>query len=166
MSKIDKELIESYRKIVLPFVSNKLYKTNFEGQGEADKIEFEQDFNAILDLAVSALHPTGDLISRDALKIDIDSLVLFKKRVREEIKAHIDKAPAVKTFTLEDMQNNFDLGAMSEAGKHDRPKGEWNYDEKGYFYCERCGRYPHDQYATTDFCPKCGADMRKGGQEE
>lgn len=47
-----------------------------------------------------------------------------------------------------------------------RPQGEWAFDEKGNFYCDQCGKYPHDQYATTNFCPKCGADMRKGGAKE
>lgn len=62
MSEISKELIENYRKIVLPFVSNQLYKANFEGQGETDKTEFEQDFNVILDLAIKALEerPQGE----------------------------------------------------------------------------------------------------------
>lgn len=47
----------------------------------------------------------------------------------------------------------------------ERPQGIWTFDEKGYFYCNKCGKYPRDQYATTDFCPLCGADMRKGGAE-
>ena len=37
----------------------------------------------------------NDLISREALKADIDNLRLFKPWVREEIKAHIDNAPTV-----------------------------------------------------------------------
>ena len=73
MNKISKELIENYRKFVLPFVSNRLYKTNFEGQGETDKAEFERDFNEILDLAISALNPAGDLISRAVLKNELNS---------------------------------------------------------------------------------------------
>lgn len=71
MSEINKELIESYRKIVLPFVSNQLCKADFEGQGEIDKTEFEQDFNEILDLAISSLNPQGDCISREALKEEV-----------------------------------------------------------------------------------------------
>ncbi len=43
---------------------------------------------------------------------------------------------------------------------NDRPQGTWMFDEKGYFYCDQCGKYPHDQYATTEFCPKCGACMQ------
>lgn len=80
MSKVSKELIEIYRKIVLPYVSNQLYKADFEGQGETDKIEFEQDFNKILDLAIKALEeerPQGDLISREALKEAINTYDKF-----------------------------------------------------------------------------------------
>ena len=40
-------------------------------------------------------------------------------------------------------------------------RGEWVFDEKGYFFCSECKRKPNDQYATTDFCPNCGADMRE-----
>ena len=54
----------------------------------------------------------------------------------------IDHAP-----TVEVLENN------------ERPHGEWAFDEKGYFYCDKCGKYPHDQYATIDFCPNCGAEM-------
>ena len=46
-----------------------------------------------------------------------------------------------------------------------RPKGKWididwdDYEESGWGYikCSNCGI---DQYDVTDFCPKCGADMR------
>ena len=95
MSEISKELIENYRKIVLPFVSNRLYKTNFEGQGEADKTEFEQDFNKILDLAISALNPTGDCISREVLK-DITYINKGNFNTVEGIREWIDNAPPVE----------------------------------------------------------------------
>ena len=35
------------------------------------------------------------------------------------IKKIIDEAPTVETYTLEDMQNNYDAGAAYEAAKHD-----------------------------------------------
>ena len=46
-----------------------------------------------------------------------------------------------------------------------RPKGEWKFNEHGSFYCSVCNGEPYDQYATTAFCPFCGADMRKGVTE-
>ena len=102
MSKISKELIENYKKIVLPYVSNQLYKANFEGQGETDKTEFEQDFNKILDLAIKALEeerPQGDLISREALKEAID--IFHQRTSLDEISINalyrlIDDAPTVE----------------------------------------------------------------------
>lgn len=46
-----------------------------------------------------------------------------------------------------------------------RSKGEWTTDEAGYFYCDKCKQHPYNQYAMTNFCPNCGADMQKGGAE-
>ena len=57
-------------------------------------------------------------------------------------------------------QKGFNDGYDTRREADQRPQGEWIFDEKGYFYCNQCGKYPHDQYATTDFCCKCGADMR------
>lgn len=81
MSKVSKELIESYRKIVIPFVAKKLYNMNFEGQGALDRAEFEQDCNEILDLAISALHPTGDSISREVINSEIEKRYCSKQCV-------------------------------------------------------------------------------------
>ena len=39
--------------------------------------------------------------------------------------------------------------------------GEWLFDKDGYFSCSVCGKKPHDQTTTTDYCPKCGA--KNGG---
>lgn len=37
--------------------------------------------------------------------------------------------------------------------------GRWIFDEKGYFFCSECKVKPNSQYATTDYCPNCGAKM-------
>ena len=45
----------------------------------------------------------------------------------------------------------------------DRPQGEW-IDIGGYEVCKNCHevkRFPHWNY-----CPLCGADMRKGADDE
>ena len=55
--------------------------------------------------------------------------------------------------------DNCDVDENGEV-HNERPQGVWTFDEKGYFYCDKCGKYPYNQYATTNFCPKCGADMR------
>lgn len=90
----------------------------------------------------------------------------------EDIKRVIDNFPTVegyKNVIVGGMNNPYNAGYMEgirQAYKElERPQGEWTFDERGYFYCGKCGKYPHDQYATTDFCPKCGANMQKGGAE-
>ena len=43
-----------------------------------------------------------------------------------------------------------------------KPKvGRWIFDEKGYFFCSECKVKPNNQYATTDYCPNCGAKMER-----
>ncbi len=41
----------------------------------------------------------------------------------------------------------------------ERKEGMWIFDEKGYFFCSECKVKPNSQYATTDYCPNCGAKM-------
>lgn len=38
-----------------------------------------------------------------------------------------------------------------------RPKGEWKLDSLGA-YCSECGTHPD---YSSNYCPNCGADMRK-----
>ena len=60
------------------------------------------------------------------------------------------------------------LGEMPTI-KVDRPKGKWLYDRDHGLVCNQCGHKAHiheyAQYAPvyepTDFCPHCGADMRR-----
>lgn len=62
-----------------------------------------------------------------------------------------------------------------------RLKGEWvwvQYDADtniGDFYCSACRYIPKDlkgryksyiQYSSMNYCPNCGADMRKGATDE
>ena len=120
---------------------------------------------------------SGDLISREALKEQInatdfdfgdyyDNTDEIRKRVCEAI----DKAPPVETFTLEDMQNNYDAGVDSVIGKYDKAKGEWSqysFHDLGAFgdwdyKCSKCNKV---NGWKANFCPNCGAEMRKGGAE-
>ena len=48
-----------------------------------------------------------------------------------------------------------DIPAIEE-----RKEGRWVFDEKGYFFCSECKEKPKSQYATTDYCPNCGAYMK------
>ena len=47
----------------------------------------------------------------------------------------------------------------------ERPHGEWKYNPYGYFVtykCTNCGDFGME---TWHFCPNCGADMRKEGND-
>lgn len=52
---MDKDLINDYRAVILPFLQNILMKKNFEGRGLSDALEIEKDFNELLRLAEKAL---------------------------------------------------------------------------------------------------------------
>ena len=107
----------------------------------------------------------NDLISREALKKQLNHLEMVTNNSslieQAEYKmlmtciSLIDNAP-----TVEIPCNQIIWEQGYECGKNERPQGEWAFDEKGFFCCDQCGKYPYDQYATTNFCPNCGADMR------
>lgn len=54
----------------------------------------------------------------------------------------------------------------------DRPHGAWveSKERKGHFYCSECvqedelGKWREIFDYKYNFCPNCGADMRKGGE--
>ena len=42
-------------------------------------------------------------------------------------------------------------------------EGEWIEDEYGYIHCSRCRmEWDEPEHPQTNFCPNCGAKMRKG----
>ena len=115
---------------------------------------------------------SGDLISCEALKeainitdFDFGDYYDNTEEIRKRVCEAIDNAPTVDI--KDEIAGAYNEGFMcgNKEAEKVRPQGVWTTDEKGYFYCDQCGKYPHDQYATTDFCPKCGADMRKGGAD-
>lgn len=152
MSKISKELIESYRKIVLPFVSNQLCKADFEGQGEIDKAEFEQDFNEILNLAISSLNPSKDAISRSVLKdliSDKSIPIKFEAEKRGEWLCALG-------MPLGDIYKVID-----NAPPVERPKGEWLFKHNSSdIWCSVCDENFDEIPQAFNFCPNCGAEMR------
>ena len=101
----------------------------------------------------------GDLIIFRTLMTEIAN----KGLPFEEVLLLIDNAPTVAVDCKD--CDGYEAGYSAGLKDAERPQGEWIFDEKGNFYCEKCGKYPHDQYATTDFCPNCGACMQKGGAE-
>ena len=71
-----RELIENFRRIILPYMAKRLLRINYEGLGKDDAKEFTEHFNEILDLAIKALEQQPeDAISRqDTLKTTIKHL--------------------------------------------------------------------------------------------
>lgn len=117
----------------------------------------------------------SDLIERaEAIKALYKYSFVSKDVIEREIKA----IPSADT----------DLGEYSdklwknayERGKADRPQGEWIRDrywsrgvgmgeEYGFFYkCSMCEHEVEGGYTRCgfNFCPYCGADMRKGADDE
>lgn len=47
--------------------------------------------------------------------------------------------------------------AMAKLKETEPKTGRWTWDDRGYFYCDRCGKKPDDQTRTTDYCPNCGS---------
>ena len=52
---MNKELLTNIRNILIPTLASRLKKTNYEGQGENDAIEFTHDMTEIFDLAEQQL---------------------------------------------------------------------------------------------------------------
>ena len=109
------------------------------------------------------------LINADALKKDIDTEWLTPQTKMAFFKI-IDNAPTVDTFTFDDMKKGINVGykAGRLSEKWERPHGEWidictlPIIRK----CSICGNEIGNEMGFyNNFCPKCGADMRKGGAE-
>ena len=64
----------------------------------------------------------------------------------------------------EEPRDNFDLGYVK--GLEDaRPQGEWIKNEHTFWTCSHCNWFNEMNRIKYNFCPNCGADMRKGGTE-
>ena len=71
----------------------------------------------------------------------------------------IDNAPTVEGEILtEEAYSDLCLRASRE-----RPQGEWIEGTQGY-YCSECETIDRF-YFEHNFCPNCGASMKKGGAE-
>lgn len=90
--------------------------------------------------------------------------------------AIINEAPTIEPKAKAIVQITFDEEKLREIVKEtverfkeeyeitDRPQGEWKeyYDDEGW-YCSECHK---GSGALYNFCPNCGADMRKGEDNE
>ena len=129
------------------------------------------------------------LIDADALKHEFAQITYtrftadmgqggFEMFSEKEIKNIIDNAPTVESdeITNEDLQaamtESWHLGYELAETKFKRPKGEWvnkrTMQHDGEFYCSKCEFELESfiQGAFYNFCPNCGADMRKEAEND
>lgn len=98
----------------------------------------------------------NDLISREDLRKNMEFICMGIMAGTEPYNApltEIDNAPTVP--------NEYMRGYEAAEREYKRPQGEWNPIDAFVVRCSVCGV---ESFATP-FCPKCGADMRKGGNE-
>ena len=77
-----------------------------------------------------------------------------------------------RNATLESVEECMTSGQMEDIEIPDRPRGTWTeeFDESAnpFFQrrwrCSACNDYNY--YGRPEFCPHCGADMRKEGEAE
>ena len=112
----------------------------------------------------------NDLISRSALKKAIENLIGYSLSYEAILNA-IDNAPTVEIPTELCKGCRF-LKDCETCEEKLRPQGEWiEVDIKPTPYggytcnrkCKRCNYFTKEY--RLNFCPNCGADMRKGGAD-
>ena len=76
-------------------------------------------------------------------------------------------------FDKEQMQELVNKAKAEVLASIERSQSEWVGNAFNEHHCKRCGHpalweeEPDDYYEVqSNFCPECGADMRKGGEEE
>lgn len=124
----------------------------------------------------------GDLINRDALKRALNYIYdcayidsKSKEGIASDIIAEIDNAPAVDISGNEYFPyRSAYFNGVEDGRATARPQGEWIF-KNGKYRCTACGEKAIYRYSgslaitqtelLTQFCPNCGADMRKGNVE-
>lgn len=80
--------------------------------------------------------------------------------VAQEFIDAIRELPSADRPSAVDLSSVYSTAYKSgyEKGKADRPQGEW-IDFKNGWKCNACEKWNSEK---SNFCPNCGADMRKG----
>ena len=130
------------------------------------------EYPEAFDLAIKALQkeePQSDLISREALRnVILNDRKLDGANANWEVNrilVHIDNAPTVDI--KDQIAGAYNEGYACGSRENERPQGEWKvYGTQGGIpitdYCSNC-KYEMKWYKNKyNFCPNCGADMRKG----
>lgn len=105
----------------------------------------------------------NDLISREALK-DFAYINKGNFNTVEGIREWIDNAPTVELFCSYLSDGEVRQPCVEGPCEQDRPQGEWiKIGDIGLAYtCNKCDEV---SVIPTNFCPNCGAYMRKGGED-
>ena len=110
------------------------------------------------------------LIDANALKKAITETTYNFEQIPirvDKVQEIIDNAPTVN-LEKQSFIDGFKEGCEHGKKCYERPQGEWveQRDSLGclQLYCNQCGAKA--QVGFVSFCGKCGADMRKGGEEE
>ena len=106
----------------------------------------------------------GDLISRDVLKNKLSFVYdcayiesKSKEGIASDIIDEIDKAP---TVSQPDFKAGYKQAILDGQTNFKRPRGEWiKIGELGLAY--KCNKCEEISVIPENFCPNCGADMRK-----
>lgn len=154
------------------------YELSCQRYGDARYNGYQPDYENTAIAQSVPYNPSGDAISREALKGVIETyrpaLIYnnktdMKNRMVDYFLDEIDNAEAIP---LPNEQIAWEQGyeAGLAQGKCDRSHGEWLKSGKGKttFFCSECGRKidtkPFTRPDKFPFC-HCGADMRKGDAE-
>ena len=164
-----REEIEYFRKIVKPFVARRLLAENYEGMGEADKADFERDFDAILDMAIKGLEIESceDAISRNAVideirsgqsyitKIsptgELEHLFDKENKALEEAVERVESLPKVKPVSVI-ATVKFNEDKLRELAKEQAQK---LYDS--ILRCKDCKYFEYDSVVKIDGVPLIAA---------
>ena len=111
---------------------------------------------------------------REAIDMAIEALSVANiKEEFESVDAEFTDLPDIPRYYYEKVVGKMAheinmLKEQLESADADRPQGEWeeryiedddNVWTRRRFYCSVCGRW--NTYGKPDYCPKCGAQMRR-----
>lgn len=114
--------------------------------------EMEKEFRRL-----SMTENKGDLISRSALRKAFKNHPLCNGVWLQYSREIIDNAPTIEPFEK--------IGAICDENCGYRLRGEWQVKDglrDGFYICSNCGEI---SCCKGNFCPDCGAKMRRGGEE-
>lgn len=158
---ITKTLIENFRETVKPFVSQILFGTNYEGMGTLDCVEFERDFDEILDLALAGYEQkvNNAVSTLDGNKNDM----IYRQQAIDVIEDY----PHGNMWNVESMEEMVDKIKALAPVQPERKKGEWvqiqrcSRDAQPDLECPFC-KHRIGWFDMGRYCAGCGAKLKGG----